>query len=147
LVANGDRVFSAGMFVRVRVPLGEPRKQLLITERAIGSDQGQKYVFVVVKNKEGKEVVEYRPIGVGPPQKGGLRVVFPLKLVRSKEGLRMARPEETTNTEDSISPTDRVIVDGIQRARPGLEVRVNEVKMPERLPLLETKGAAAKPAG
>jgi len=63
-VANGDRVFTAGLFVRVRVPLGEPRRQLLVTERALGSDQGQKFLYVVVK-KDGKNVVEYRPVGLG----------------------------------------------------------------------------------
>jgi RND family efflux transporter MFP subunit len=137
--ANGDRVFAAGMFVRVRVPLGEPRRQLLVTERALGSDQGQKYLFVVAK-QDNKEIVEYRPVGVGPPQKGGLRVVYPIKLMRAKEGLRMAKPDEADKAEDSITATDRVIVDGIQRARPGLEVRVSEIKMPERLPMLEAKG-------
>jgi RND family efflux transporter MFP subunit len=144
-VANGDRVFTAGLFVRVRVPLGEPRKQLLVTERALGSDQGQKYVFVVAK-KDGKEVVEYRPVAVGPTQKGGLRVVYPLKLLRAKDGLRMARPEEAAKAEDSISPGDRVIVDGIQRARPGLDVRTTDVPMPVRLPMLEAKEVnTAKP--
>ncbi len=145
-VANGDRVFSSGLFVRVRVPLGEPRRQLLVTERALGSDQGQKYLFVAAK-ADGKDVVEYRPVSVGPPQKGGLRVVYPLKLVRAKDGLRMAKPGETANAEDSVTAGDRVIVDGIQRARPGLEVRASEVKMPERLPLLEAKGGAAKSGG
>ncbi len=141
-VANGDRVFAAGMFVRVRLPLGEPRKQLLVTERALGSDQGQKFLYVVVA-KDGKDVVEYRPVSVGPTQKGGLRVVEPLKLVRAKEGLRMARPDEA-GAEDSIGPADKVIVDGIQRARPGLEVRTNEIPMPVRLPLLESKNAGGK---
>jgi RND family efflux transporter MFP subunit len=138
ILANGDRLLAAGMFVRVRVPLGEPRKQLLVTERAMGSDQGQKYLFVVAKT-DGKDVVEYRPVNVGPPQKGGLRVVYPIKLVRTKEGLRMARPDEADKAEDSLTAGDWVIVDGIQRARPGLEVRVTEEPMPVRLPMLEAK--------
>ena len=33
--ANGDRVFAAGMFVRVRAPLGQPRRQLLVPGRAV----------------------------------------------------------------------------------------------------------------
>jgi multidrug efflux system membrane fusion protein len=138
LVAHGDRFFSAGMFVRVRIPLGEPRRQLLVTERAIGSDQGQKYVYVVAK-QDGKNVVEYRPVSMGPPQKGGLRVVTPVKLVRTKEGLRMARPDEAAKGEDSLTATDKVIVEGIQKARPGLEVRINEVPMPVRLSMMEAK--------
>jgi RND family efflux transporter MFP subunit len=140
VVANGDRLFASGMFVRVRVPLGEPRKQLLVTERALGSDQGQKYLYVVTK-KDGQDVVEYRPVAVGPSQKGGLRVIYPLKLVRAREGLRMARPEEAAKGEDSLTAGDWVIVDGIQRARPGLDVRTTEEPMPVRLPLLEAKEA------
>ena len=136
--SKGDRLLTAGMFVRVQVPLGEPTRQLLVTERALGSDQGQKYLFVVAK-KDGKDTVEYRPVSLGPAQKGGLRVVMPIKLVRDKDGLRMARPDEKATTEDSIGPGDRVIVDGIQRARPGIEVRITEVPMPARLPLMEAK--------
>src|SRR5439155_10610192 len=49
VVANGDRVFTPGLFVRVRLPLGEPRKQLLVTERALGSDQGQKFLYVAAQ--------------------------------------------------------------------------------------------------
>ncbi|HEX4592010.1 MAG TPA: efflux RND transporter periplasmic adaptor subunit [Gemmataceae bacterium] len=146
IVANGDRLFSSGMFVRVQVPLGEPRQQLLVTERAISSDQGQKFLYVVAK-QDGKSVVEYRPVAAGPSEKGGLRVVYPVKLMRTKEGLRMARPDETAKAEDSISPGDLVIVDGIQRARPGLEVRITETPMPMRLPLLEAKQVEATKPG
>jgi RND family efflux transporter MFP subunit len=146
IVANNDRLFSSGMFVRVQVPLGEARQQLLVTERALGSDQGQKYLYVVAK-LDGKPVVEYRPVGVGPTEKGGLKVVYPVKLVRAKEGLRTARPDEAAKAEDSIKPGDLVIVDGIQRARPGLEVRTTETPMPVRLPLLEAKEVKATKPG
>jgi RND family efflux transporter MFP subunit len=139
MLGNGVRQFSAGMFVRVRVPLGEPQQQLLVTERAIGSDQGQKYLYVLGKDKDGKNVLEYRPVAVGPPQKGGLKVIYPIKLIRSEDGLRMAKPEEAVKAIDSLTKDDLVVVDGIQRARPGEEVRTTDVPMPVRLPMLEAK--------
>ena len=50
--ANGIRLLSPGMFVRVRLPIGQPHPALLVIDRAIGSDQGLKYVYVVdSKNK------------------------------------------------------------------------------------------------
>jgi len=137
-IVQETRRFAPGLFVKVRVPLGEPQNALLVSERALGSDQGQKYVYVV--NKEGgKNVVEYRPVQIGPAQKGGLRVVFPVKLVRGKDGIRMAKPDEKGPIEDSIKATDWVIVNGLQRARPGLEVKTTEIPMPSQLPLLESK--------
>ena len=43
----------------------------------------------VVRKADGKNVVEYRPVNVGSLQKGGLRVVMPIKLFRDKDGLRL----------------------------------------------------------
>jgi RND family efflux transporter MFP subunit len=142
VLTQDTRRFTAGLFVRVRVPLGEPYKSLVVSERALGTDQGQKFLYVVNK-VGGKDVVEYRPVAVGAPQKGGLRVVYPVKLARAKDGLRLARPDETEAVEDSLKPTDWVIVNGLQRVRPGLEVRTNEVPMPTALPLLEAKAVRA----
>ena len=85
VVANGDRLFSSGMFVRVQVPLGEPQRPVARHRAGLGSDQGQKYLYVVAK-QDGKSVVEYRPVGVGPTEKGGLKVVYPVKLIRAKRG-------------------------------------------------------------
>ncbi len=44
---NSQRVFSAGLFVRVRMPLGEPLPATLVPESAVGTDQGQKYLLTV----------------------------------------------------------------------------------------------------
>jgi multidrug efflux system membrane fusion protein len=146
VVANGDRVFSPGLFVRVQLPLGEPRQALLVSERAFGTDQGQKYLFVVRKSDE-KHVVEYRPVSVGSLQKGGLRVVMPIKLFRDKDGLRLAKPDEMDKAEDSITKTDWVVVNGLQRVRPGLDVKTNEIPMPSQLPLMEAKEAKSAKGG
>lgn len=144
VVANGDRKLSAGLFVRVRVPLGQARPAMLVSERALGTDQGQKFLYVIA-DIDGKTVAEYRPVAVGSPQKGGLRVVMPEKLMRTKEGLRPARPDEFAQAEDSIKPGDLVVVNGLQRVRPGSPVRTEIVPMPTQLPLLEAKAAQAPP--
>ncbi len=71
---NG-RPFIPGMYARVRVPLGSPRRALLVPERSLGTDQGRKFLYVV--DRRGKAV--YRPVTAGPAHKG-MRVV--------EEGLR-----------------------------------------------------------
>jgi RND family efflux transporter MFP subunit len=68
--SNADGLFSPGLFVRVRLQIGTPHKVLLIADRAIGTDQGDKYLFVV--NDDNK--VEYRQVTLGPLH-DGLRVV------------------------------------------------------------------------
>ena len=101
LLAEGVRLLSPGMFVRVRVPISEPRPGVLVTDRAIGTDQDRKYVLVV----NDKNVVEYRPVKLGPLQ-NALRAVT-----------------------DGLAPGEWVIVNGIQRARPGGPVTPQKVSM------------------
>ncbi len=102
LFPNKDEVLAPGSFARVRVPIGEPHKALLVTERAIDTDQGQKIVYVV---NEKNEVVS-RPIRLGP-RDDGLRVI-----------------------EDGLKPGERVIVNGLQQVRPGAAVEPKLVDMP-----------------
>jgi RND family efflux transporter MFP subunit len=92
--ANGDRVLSAGLFARVRVPLGAPHRALLVTDRAFGTDQGQKFVYVVNDKNE----VDRRLVTLGQMH-DGLRVV-----------------------ESGLHPGERVIINGLQRVRPGVVV-------------------------
>jgi RND family efflux transporter MFP subunit len=89
--AVGIRVLESGLFARIRVPIGKPKEALLVTERAIGSDQGRKFVYVVNDKNE----VVFQPVELGPMHEG-LRVVT--------EGLNAG---------------ERVIIDGLQRVRPG----------------------------
>ncbi|MCE5268837.1 MAG: efflux RND transporter periplasmic adaptor subunit [Planctomycetaceae bacterium] len=94
-------LLTPGLFVRVRLRVGPPRKVLLVTERAIGTDQGQKYVCVV--EPDGK--VAYRRVRVGQPCHG----------LQAVEG--------------ELKATDKVIVSGLQRVRPGVEVKTEQVEM------------------
>ena len=44
---NPQGLLSAGMFARIRVPMGNPHEAILVPEEALGSDQGSKFVYVV----------------------------------------------------------------------------------------------------
>jgi multidrug efflux system membrane fusion protein len=93
-VENAKTMLSSGMFVRIRLPVGKPKPALLVPEEALGSDQGQRYVFVL----NDKDEVVYRAVKLGP-QVERLRVI-----------------------ESGVGPDDRVIVSGLQRVRPGVKV-------------------------
>src|SRR5262249_31523757 len=67
---NKDRILTPGLFVRIRVPLGQPHKAVVVSERALGSDQGQRFLYVVNDQNE----VEYRAVQVGS-LRDGMRVI------------------------------------------------------------------------
>ena len=92
-VPNPDGTLLPGMFARVKANLGQ-REAVLVPEEALGSDQGQRYVFVL---NESNEVV-YRPVKLGP-QVERLRVI-----------------------EEGVTASDRVIVSGLKRVRAGIKV-------------------------
>ncbi|HWY87923.1 MAG TPA: efflux RND transporter periplasmic adaptor subunit [Gemmataceae bacterium] len=100
--ANPDETLTPGYFGRYRVPIGYPHDALLVTDRAIDTDQGQKIVYVI--DKSNKVVV--RPIRSGALN-DGLRVV-----------------------EDGLQPGEQVVVNGIQQVRPGMAVEPKVVDMP-----------------
>src|SRR5205085_9304459 len=61
VLPNADRALLPGYFVRVRVPLAPEPDMLLVPDRAIGSDQGGRYVLVAGKD----DVVEQRRVEIG----------------------------------------------------------------------------------
>jgi len=99
---NADHALVPGLFARVQLAGGASAKSaLLINERAVGTDQSHKFVFVVGSDNK----AEYRPVILGP-QSDGLRVV--------REGLK---------------PGERIIVNGLQRVHPGAPVTPQIVAM------------------
>src|SRR5579863_1464234 len=68
---GGTRLLSPGMFVRVRLPIGQPHSALLVIDRAIASDQGLKFVYVVDSDHK----VQYRRVTIGALQEDGLREI------------------------------------------------------------------------
>lgn len=99
---NPDEALSPGYFARVRVPVSAPHQALLVSERALGTDQGQKIVFVVGADNT---------VSVRPVQVGGLH-----------DGLR-----EITG---GLRVDDRVLVNGLLNVRPGQSVAPQLVEMP-----------------
>jgi membrane fusion protein, multidrug efflux system len=69
--SGGIRLLAPGLFARIRLPIGSPHPALLVIDRAIGSDQGLKYVYVV----DEKNTVQYRRVTIGALQEDGLRVI------------------------------------------------------------------------
>jgi RND family efflux transporter MFP subunit len=114
---NQDGFLVPGNFVRVRLPSSPKYNALLVAERAIGSDQDEKFVYVV----DAGNVARLRHITIGPVA-DGLRVV--------KSGLR---------------PDDVVIVNGIIKVHPNSLVKTEQGRMEEfssndlSLPLLGSK--------
>jgi len=94
-------VLIPGLFVSLRMPVDKRDNALLVTERAIGSDQGGRFLLAV--NSE--NMVEKRPIRMG-------------QLV---DGLRVI--------EEGLQPDDSVVVNGLQRARPGAKVDPEQTDM------------------
>lgn len=108
---NKDRGMAPGLFARVQIGGGAPKNALLITDRAVGTDQSRKFVFVV--DKDGK--AEYRAVTLGP-------VVDGLRVVRS-----------------GLKPGEKIVVNGLQRVRPGAPITAQTVPM-----VASTANAAAK---
>jgi RND family efflux transporter MFP subunit len=99
---NPDGVILPGAFTRVRIPIAERKGALLVAERAVGQDQGGSFLLVV--NSEDK--VERRDVKLGA-QHGHQVVVL-----------------------EGIDEKDRVIVSGLQRARPGATVKPETAEKP-----------------
>ncbi len=103
LPEHGVRIFAPGNFVKIHLPLGEPRKTLLVIDKAIGTDQGLKFVYVVDEHDQ----VQYHRVQIGALQEDGLRVV-----------------------ENGLKPDDRVVVSGLQMVRPRMTVKPELTPMP-----------------
>jgi multidrug efflux system membrane fusion protein len=113
VIDNKEGRFTPGMFARVQLlGIGE-RDAILIEERAIGTDQTQ--TFVLVLGPENK--VEYRPVQLG----------------RALQGLRIVNK--------GLQPGDIVVVNGLQRVRPGTPVTPKQVTMGAGLPQPPTLSA------
>ncbi len=93
---GGRRLILPGMYVRIRLPIGQPHPALLVIDRAIGSDQGLKYVYVV----DAENKVQYRRVTTGSLESDGLRVIT--------KGLK---------------PGDLVVVGALQQLRQHMEVQ------------------------
>src|SRR5713226_8134744 len=102
---NRDLSLTPGSFVRLRLPGSGKYRALLIQDRAVGTDLDKRYVYVVGSGA----TIEYRSVELGP-------LVDGLRVVRS-----------------GLKPSDVVVINGLQRVRPGAHIDPQTVKMEESL--------------
>jgi membrane fusion protein, multidrug efflux system len=98
------RILSPGMFVRIRLPIGQPHQALLVIDSCISSDQDRKYVWVA--DKEGN--VTRHDITTGDLQPDGLRVVL-----------------------TGLKADDLVVVGALQQMNPKVQVQLEQHTMQE----------------
>jgi RND family efflux transporter MFP subunit len=98
LFTNNDGKILPGLFARIRLPMSGEHPAVLIAERAIGTDQARKYVLTLTSSN----TVAYRAVELGP----------------EIEGRRVIR--------SGLEPGDKVVVNGMQRVRPGMPVTPQE---------------------
>lgn len=103
---NADGAYTAGLFARVELRSGTTQPRALIDDKAVGTDLGNKFVYVLGKDKK----VEYRRIATGALV-DGLRVV-----------------------DSGLTAEDVVIVNGLQHVRPGMDVNAKRVAMASLVP-------------
>ncbi|EIL90734.1 RND family efflux transporter, MFP subunit [Rhodanobacter spathiphylli B39] len=102
---NADGLYTPGLYARVQLQSGQVKSRVLVDDRAIGTDLGNQFVYVV--DKEHK--VQYRKVDTGALFHG-LRVI-----------------------ESGVHSSDLVVVNGLQRVRPGALVNPQKVAMSYRL--------------
>jgi multidrug efflux system membrane fusion protein len=99
--ANPDGRFTPGLFARIRLVGGAESETVLVDERAIGTDLGRSFVLILTPDNR----VEQRFIELGPDVDG-------LRVIRS-----------------GLAGGDSVVVNGLQRVRPGQAVAAARVPM------------------
>jgi RND family efflux transporter MFP subunit len=112
--ANKDGFLTPGLFARVKLLGHNSYRAVLVDDRAIGTDQSQKFVYVI----DAQNKVAYRPVTVG----------------RLNDGLRIVQK--------GLQAGETVVVNGLQRVRPGVVVAPERVAMDAR-EVAETKLAMA----
>jgi RND family efflux transporter MFP subunit len=93
--ANKNHEFTPGLFARIRLVGSGKYPATMVLDRAIGTDQDKKFVLVLKPDS----TVDYRPVQLGRLMDGGLRVIT-----------------------SGVKPGERIVINGMQRARPGTKV-------------------------
>jgi RND family efflux transporter MFP subunit len=113
LIGKQSRALTPGLFVRLRVPVDDPKPAILVADEAIASAQGQKYVWVI----DDKNIARRRMVQLGPLE-GQLRVIA--------QGLQR---------------DERVVVNGLQKVREDAAVTPKAGKMPGDEPQADATAA------
>jgi len=116
---NADGMLVPGLYARIRLGGGAARDAVLIDEKAVGTDQDKRFVLVVGDDNK----TAYREVRLGDDQ-AGLRVV-----------------------EHGLMAGERIVVNGLQRVRPGELIAPHDVPMNGPAPLAASGGPAPGAAG
>ncbi len=100
---NPELKLLPGLFVRIRVPLGTTENAVLVPERCVGADQAGRYVMIVDNDLK----AERRNVTLG------------------------AKFEDMIVVMEGLDGTESVVIDGLQRARPGTAVTPKEIQLDE----------------
>jgi RND family efflux transporter MFP subunit len=100
--SNAARLFTPGLFARVKLVGSEKKRVAVIRDAAVGTNQDRKFVLVLKPD----HTVEYRRVELGRVLDGGLRIV-----------------------ESGLTAGERIVVNGLQRVRPGMKVTAAEEAM------------------
>jgi membrane fusion protein, multidrug efflux system len=114
---NADQTLIPGLFARLRLPGSQQYEALLLPDEAIGTDQTQRFAFVV----NDQHTVEYRKVELGP-------VIDGLRVIRS-----------------GLKPEEWVIVNGVQRVRTGTQVDPQQQAIPAERSLPRSEAAVTTP--
>lgn len=98
---NDARTLAPGLFARIQLGAADSRPAVLISDRAVGTDQNRKFVFVVGAGNK----AEYRAVTLGP----------------AIDGLRVVR--------SGLKAGEKIVVNGLQRVRPGAPIAPQMVAM------------------
>jgi membrane fusion protein, multidrug efflux system len=107
---GGTYLMVPGMFVRVRFPIGQPQHSLLVDDRAVVSEQGQKKLYVLDANNKVKDL----PVSLGSLQSNGWRVI----------------------TSPNLKKDDWVLIGGLQQVRPGQTIPADKLERWDKMPTL-----------
>jgi multidrug efflux system membrane fusion protein len=117
ILDNKEGRFTPGLFARIKLgDTATPRKAVLVTDRAVGTDQSKRFVLVL----NGESKAEYREVRIG----------------RLVDGLRVV--------EDGLKPGEVIVVNGLQRVRPGAPVTPQTVPMEANASPAQSERVAAK---
>ena len=101
VVSNRDRLFTPGLFARVKLVGSAPYRATLVPDRAVGTDQDKRFVLVL----DADGTVGYRAVELG----------------RLVDGLRVVKA--------GLQPGERIVIEGMQHVRPGMRVVAKETSI------------------
>ena len=115
VLSNKDRLFTPGLFARIKLVGSGRYRARLVQDRAVGTDQDKKFVLLLKPDS----TVEYRPVQIG----------------RLVDGMRVVQK--------GLAAGDQIVVNGLQRARPGMKVNPTLAPMDTNPPAAVAESTAA----